>query len=117
MELHILAYLSNDPQLLYDLGVGRRDSKETAAKGDNKEAPERPHDTFKLTASRLFNCPPEKVTKELRSMAKTVTYGEQQQQQQQQQQKEQQQQQQPCVNALLPVSFCSLFLLSVSFWL
>lgn len=68
MELHILAYLSNDPQLLWDLRGGRRD----------KETEGRSYDTFQLAASRLFNCPPEDVTKELRSMAKTVTYGEQQ---------------------------------------
>ncbi|XP_026191451.1 uncharacterized protein LOC34621374 [Cyclospora cayetanensis] len=64
MELHILAYLSNDPQLLNDLSGGIS-SGETG----------RRYDSFQLTASRLFGCPPEDVTKERRSAAKTVTYG------------------------------------------
>ncbi|KAL8434953.1 hypothetical protein Efla_005036 [Eimeria flavescens] len=64
MELHILAYLANDLQLLQDLRGG----------DDPSPAP-RKFDTFQLTASRLFGCPPEEVTKERRSAAKTVTYG------------------------------------------
>lgn len=64
MELHILAYLSNDPQLLHDLKGGA--ATDTEAKR---------YDSFQLTASRLFGCRPAEVTKERRSIAKTVTYG------------------------------------------
>lgn len=71
MELHILAYLSNDTQLLSDLGCIPPESKAV----EQHKGSGRRFDTFQMTASRLFGCEPSNVTRELRSVAKTVTYG------------------------------------------
>ncbi|MCB2189119.1 MAG: DNA polymerase I [Deltaproteobacteria bacterium] len=55
IELRVLAHLSEDPLLLADMASGL--------------------DVHTQTASRIFDIPPDKVTREMRARAKTVNFG------------------------------------------